>query len=272
MVTTRQKGNTERKQIRASKMEYIYIALMEVSEKAQRAYRPAHAEALAAEFDLEAMGIPVLSYRDGTYWIVDGQHRVRALEMCDFGDYKIQCEVYHDLTEQEEALLFLARDDRRAITPIDKFRIAVFGGREPELTINKIVEKQGLRVAGSGSHTGAIQAAKALMDSYEEVGGAKLGRALNLLNQSFTGEPKAFTATMIRAMSLVVFRYGNGLDDEVIINKLGTIRQGTEGLLQKADVLMRRTGYGLTPCVAAAIVERYNEGVRGNRRLESWWA
>lgn len=274
MVTTQKgsaKGNAARKQERVSKNEYIYIGVMRVSENAQRPYRAAHAEAMAENFDLEAMGYPVLSYRDGVYWIVDGQHRIRALEMAGFSDYKIECEVYRGLTEQEEALLFLVRDDRRAITPIDKFRIAVFGGREPESTINRIVERQGLRVSGSGSHTGAIQAANALMVTYEEVGAAKLGRTLHLLKESFEGEPKAFTASMIRAMSLVVYRYDKAMDDEHLIQALASMKGGVNQLEKHANVLNARMGQGKIACIAAAIVERNNDGTRGRRRLDIWW-
>ena len=127
MVATRQKGNA-REEADSCFQNGIHLHQCDagVGEGAARLC-PAHAEALAAELDLDAMGIPVLSYRDGVYWIVDGQHRIRAMEILDFGDYKIQCGI-RDLTEQEEALLFLARDERRAITPLDKFRIAVFGG------------------------------------------------------------------------------------------------------------------------------------------------
>ena len=71
------------------------------------------------------------------------------------------------------------------------------------------------------------------MDSYEEVGGRNLGRALNLLNQSFTGEPKAFIASMIRAMSLVVFRYGKGLEDERVIGSLAPSALVPKGCCRK---------------------------------------
>lgn len=112
----------EHKKQRASHLRWVPIAEMKVSPKAQREFRKPHAEKFAADFDLEALGFPVVNIRDGHYWIVDGQHRVEALKMMGWADQQIQCECYEGMTEAEEADLFLRRDDRRAITSFDKFR------------------------------------------------------------------------------------------------------------------------------------------------------
>ena len=67
---------------RAPHLRWVPIAKMRVSPRAQRTFSPAHAAALAASFDLEAMGYPVVNLRaDGLFYIVDAQHRVEALKL-----------------------------------------------------------------------------------------------------------------------------------------------------------------------------------------------
>ena len=78
---------------RASRLRWVRLGDMRVSPKAQREFRKAHAESLAANFDLEAIGFPVVSLRGGDYWIIDGQHRIAALKLNGFDDDDlIQCE------------------------------------------------------------------------------------------------------------------------------------------------------------------------------------
>lgn len=50
-----------------------------------------------------------VSYRNGEYWIVDGQHRVRVHEI--MGHEMIQCMVHYGLSYQEEASLFARQHD-----------------------------------------------------------------------------------------------------------------------------------------------------------------
>ena len=82
---------------RESHLRWVPIKEMRSSPAAQRKYRRTHAATYAADFHLEALGYPVLSLRDGIFFIVDGQHRIKALEMIGWGDQQIQCEVYEGL-------------------------------------------------------------------------------------------------------------------------------------------------------------------------------
>jgi hypothetical protein len=202
---------------------------------------------------------------------VDGQHRIAALKIRGFGGDKVQCEIYENLTEAEEAELFLQRDDRKAITPFDKFRIALVAEREPEISVNAVVEAAGLKVSqGGNATTDRVQAVTALLTSYDEAGEEVLLRALLLLRQGFDGESKAFTAPMIRAMTQVVLRYGGALNEEVVVEKLLATRNGVRGIMRAAEAYKERLGRSPVDCFAAALVDAINSG-RSRGKLESWW-
>lgn len=256
---------------RESHLRWVAIADMRVSPTSQRKYRRSHAEAYAADFHLEALGYPVLSLRDGIHFIVDGQHRVKALEMIGWGDQQIQCEVYEGLTEEQEAELFLERNNSRHITPYDKYRVALTAGRFIETDIDRTVRANGLRVSQDG-HDGSTSAVTALRLVYVAGGPLVLGRALRLLRDSFGGSPPSLRGEVIQGMGMVCQRYNGAFDDVMAVERLRGLMGGVSGLLSKANLLQQRYGQPKPECIAASIVDVMN-GARGKggRRLEKWW-
>ena len=272
MVTRTAVGSDDdggkRKQ-RAAHLRWIPIAEMRVSPKSQREFRKSHAEEYAADFDLEALGYPVVSMRDGHYWIVDGQHRIEALKMIGWGDQSIQCECYEGLAEADEADLFLRRDTRRAIRPFDKFRIALTAGREVETDIERTVAAQGLKIS-QDSAEGSIAAIAALRRVAALGGPAVLGRDLRILRDSFAGDSSAFHAELISGVGRVCQRYNGALDDRVAVERLSALRGGAAALVRKANSYKEKTGRPKDDCIAAAVVDVINAG-RGGKKLDGWW-
>lgn len=254
---------------RASNLRWVPIADMKVSPKAQREFKVGHAADYAADFDLEALGFPVLSHRDGNYYIVDGQHRIAALKMIGWGDQQIQCEVYEGLSEADEAGLFLRRDSRRAIQAFDKFRIGVVAEREAETEIDRVVRAQGLRVSQDGDPR-SIGAVGALLKVHRNSGSVVLGRDLRLLRDGFPDDELAFRRELIEGAGLVCSRYNGDLDDEALKRKLAALRGGASTVLVKAARLRESIGETLPQCVAAVVVDVANAG-RGGKKLPSWW-
>ena len=60
-----------------------------------------------AEFNGVIVNPPKVSYRDGRYIVIDGQHTIVGLKTLNGGnDLPILCRVYVGLTKEEEALVF----------------------------------------------------------------------------------------------------------------------------------------------------------------------
>jgi hypothetical protein len=260
---------TESKRPRASKLRWVRIGDMRVSPKAQREFRKAHAETIASEFDLEALGYPVVSLRDDHFWILDGQHRIAALKLVGFSDDdSIECECYEGCTEADEAHRFLLRDQRRAVSKFDAFQIAVTAGWQKECHIERVVQQQGYRIS-RGNTPGCVGAVSALRFAYD-LGSATLGRTLRILGSAYDGDRAAFGEQLIKGMALVCQRYDGSLNDEDAIHKLSGLVGGPAALGRKANALQLKTGHTKPHCVAAAIVDTLNSH-RGGKKLESWW-
>ena len=116
--------------------------------KAQRAFREAKSDRIAAEFDINSFGIPAVCRVNGTNWVVDGQHRVSAIQKCGYAKASdtIECEVYEGLSIAEMARMFLGRNRSTPVTPFERFAVAVTAGYPTEVAITKIVESLGLKV------------------------------------------------------------------------------------------------------------------------------
>ena len=114
---------------------------------AQRAFREAKGDRIAAEFDINSFGIPAVCRVNGTNWVVDGQHRVYAIQKCGYAKASdtIECEVYEGLSIAEMARMFLGRNRSTPVTPFERFAVAVTAGYPTEVAITKIVESLGLR-------------------------------------------------------------------------------------------------------------------------------
>lgn len=87
---------------------------------------------------------------DGTYWVVDGQHRKLAADKRDDVD-TLPCMVFEANDVATEAAAFVAANTQRTIvTPFHKFRANLVAGDPTATGINAMVERSGYKITGSG--------------------------------------------------------------------------------------------------------------------------
>lgn len=254
---------------RKASTEWVRVSDMQTTPAAQRKYDPVHAQEIADTFDLEALGYPLVNLRAGVWWIVDGQHRVGALRLIGWGDQMIECEVYRGLTEQQEAALFLQRAKTKAITPADRYRIAITANLPDEVAVAKVCEQLALPV---GVGRGKIQAVNTLLKVYRTYGADVLGRALLILREAYGITPTGMAAPMIEGAALVVRRYGSSLKTDKAVEKLKVGRAGedrADSVLKAAETYRLTTGQAKPVCTAGALVDKINAG-RG-AKLPDWW-
>lgn len=236
----------------------------------QRRFRQAHGDALAANLDLNKLGLPVVNQRDGIYWVCDGQHRVYALRQNGFKDELLDCQVFNDLTDAEMADVFLGLDDRKPVNGFDKFHIACTAGHVRELDIQRTIETQGLKVSQTKSDN-TITAIGAAGKVYDIAGAVVLGQTLRCIKTGFCGDPHAFESSVIEGVGLVFNRYNGRTNEKDLAGRLAESANGVRGLLRRAEAQRQRTGNQKSQCVAATVVDIYNKGVDRSKRLPSWW-
>ena len=85
----------------------INSAFLEIPAEYQRRLQMSKVKQMVAEFNGIILNPPNVSYRDGRYIVIDGQHTIVGLKTLNGGkDLSIVCRVYTGLTKEEEALVF----------------------------------------------------------------------------------------------------------------------------------------------------------------------
>jgi hypothetical protein len=262
---------------RVARRDWVRLGDVQVNPIVQREFVPSKADRLAATFDPEHFGTPVVNIRDGKAWMIDGQHRAAAMRIWlgeGWEDQMFEAEVYTGLTEAEEAATFLKRNDSMAVNAYNKFRIGVVAGLEDEQTVAGIVLRQGLTISRDRDQEGRIIAVGTLLRIYRRAGGDVLSRTLAIVRDAYG--TAGLDAITLSGMSLVVHRYDEVLNDKELTSRLSRAPGGVGGMLAKAERHRKETGNPKQFCVAGAIVDTFNansaESKGGNgTKLLSWW-
>lgn len=235
-------------------------------------------DAIVRDFDPDKLGYLTVSRRDqnGTYVVLDGQHRVAALRRLGYDDQKVECRVYEGLTAQQEADIFLGLNTVRTMSAIHQLLAGIAAGRQPEADIARIVESLNLRI-GDQCADGQIAAAKALRVVY---GGGRVRRVkpeshpkllqatLRLILSTWGRQQDALAGQIIEGVGFFLARYGSDVEVSVLVEKLA--KNGTPNkLIGEGRALRSAHDLTLSSAIAWRITDIYNKG-RVKNRLASW--
>lgn len=258
-----------------SRIKTVKLAELRISSAAQREFNHNWSSRLAETFDIDKVGTFMVSYRNGIYWIVDGQHRFHALTTwakAEFGeawsDWTIEVWVHEGLDERREAELFLAFNDRKNVTGLDKFKVGVTAELPVPSDINRVVLSLGLRVAAD-QRPCTVSAVGTLEKIYQTGGAVLLRKSLETLRDAW--DASDFGAHSLHGVALFISRYEGRYKPERLVKQLASLSNGSKSLGRAASKI--KDQYGSTHPVshAAAITDQYNRGLRGTGSLGSWW-
>ena len=223
---------------------------------------------LVREWDPRLLTPLVVSYRDGRYNLVDGQHRVCAMRKKNGGkDVTALCRVYHGLTYEQEAELYYKLDRAKGhLRLAHATKALVESGADAEIIeIKRLLETAGF-VWALDKPTGEafeVEATHAVINAYRLLGGAAFSRMLELTARTWHGAPSSVKASFLSGMALFLKTYETELDDDVFIKRLSAI--DPEEILRrgKADFSTNKAALRF----ARVILGKYNSQQRGGRKL-----
>lgn len=254
------------KPARQSNLRWVNADDLKVNPAAQREFRPAWAKEILSEFNIDKFEVPHVNRReDGTEYIMDGQHGTWAYRQWIGEGQKVQVWLYNNLTEEEEADVFLSLNNKKVVDGMAKFKVGVTAGYAEESDIDRIARAAGCHV-NYGTDENAISAVGALRLIYTRHGAANLAQTLRVIRESFA--VGGYERPVLLGISMVIARY-SALDEAKLIRQLAAIRNGWKGLVQLTAIFRDQTGANQPECAAAAVVQFYNKG-RGSK-LPNWW-
>lgn len=234
----------------------------------QRPVNPEDVDRLIAKWNPCLLTPIVVSFRDGNFNVVDGQHRIAAMrKMAGGGDVIIPCIIYTGLTYQQEAELYYMLDQTRGKLRLSHATKALVesGSDAAMLDVKRRVEDAGF-VWALDRPTGEpfeISATRAVINAYRLLGGEAFSRMLELIAGTWHGTPKSLKSSVISGMALFLKTYEVELVDQTFIRRLSAV--GPEEIIQRGKLDFSTNKAALR--FARVILSKYNGQQRGGHKL-----
>jgi hypothetical protein len=153
--------------------------------------------------------VPLLvSRRDDGLYVIDGQHRWQAATRR--GDILyLPCCVSQYASPGEEAAIFVdANRKRRSVVRVDTFRAAIVAGDPTAMSIMRLLEDAGLKLARASGHAtlgaGELNCVVALERTLITHGEARLAATLKLIAGAFPGETYRHGSPLVQAVAALL--------------------------------------------------------------------
>lgn len=212
--------------------EYKRLKLRDllVDEKYQRAVSRDRVLDIVYNFDWNLFGALWIGdrRRSGTYYVVDGRHRMHAAAV--LGITSVWCEVRPTTGSDEEARIFvLLTTKRRKMNSAQQFQAKLVYGDPEAIEISKVVGKYRFAIQdpdlfvstppGNTKHD-TIGAVGTLESIYRANGRKGLDRVLGTLRAAWDGVPPTLGSQMLRAVAGLFERHPDA-DPASVARKLG---------------------------------------------------
>jgi hypothetical protein len=249
----------------------IGLSQMTLDPIVNRTVDPKWVEHLAGDFHPLFLGVFHVAEHDGTYKVIDGQHRKLAAEQVGY-DEPVAAWIYRGMSVEDQANLFLEVNMQRNVHAIDRFKKAVVAGRPNELAVAKVLADYDLEVGHNADQVGSPGA---LLAVHRGKGGDDL---LHALVDTLTGAwpalgAKALSGEVVSVIAKMERRYRrvDGVQLDLVRLREAFEQVTLVELIAKRDARHRQDPiYTKRHHMAVAIRDAYNEGLTRSKRLAAW--
>jgi hypothetical protein len=260
-------------------MRQIVAAQLSTDRRFNRGIKMHWVRKIALNFDSDKFKPIVVSERTDltginmaktvAYVIIDGQHRIMALEQMGWMDQKVPCLVYTGLSFEQEAELFAISDDVLRLTRYDQHHSAFAAKRPEAVAIQEIVDRHGYCLEPGLKSGGAIQCVGALYDVYREGGPEALDEVLLLFKRTWQEKGWQPVSSSFKGMRQFLSEYRGDPDfrEKRLIQMLKmTPPMDIDRPARSATAAI---GGSIAINAARVIEQKYNNGLR-SKRIRKW--
>ncbi len=189
----------------------------------QRRLRPERVGRIVAAFDERVANRPKVSYRDGNYYVVDGQHTIEARKRLNNDqDLDITCRVFYGMTEEEEARLFAQQFGfSDTLTSGDKLRALICGKDPKALSFVRATNSVGIDLdfghCIGKNRIGCIQTA---FHTFMEFGEENYVEGLRIIQEAWGGDPHSLRSENVRSIVEFIDTYKGEFNRDRLVKKL----------------------------------------------------
>jgi hypothetical protein len=218
---------------------------------------------IVGKFDINRMRPIDVSYRDGKYWVFDGQHRANAYFF--MGYTEIPAIVHYGLTYEDEAYLFARQQEEVGAVNCNHKWKALSEAKDPEtMEITRVCRTWGFTVLAKNNKGNNIKCVKTLRDMYKEFGPQKIGTILMCIKDAWNYAEHSSDRAIIEGIGRLARVYPDKFD----YNRLTKVLSDTTPKLILRDMEDRHHAVrGESRRAAYQIADLYNKNLVKSRRL-----
>ena len=257
--------------VSSSVVTTIKPSLLMVDQTVQRPLDGVRVAAIAGDFDREGLGVIYVSKRaDGSYHIIDGQHRIAALRVLGRIDKAIPCVMYEGLSRSQEAAMFRRLNNTRQVQVLDRFRVRIVEGDPVACELADILKSHGWSIAKSGAR-GSFFAVAALEKVYRAKDGGDSDTCdalIRVATEAWGHDSNALRAEIVSGLGVLLRRHPQ-LEQSKLVTEMARHEGGPLGLIGQARQLHSIRSGRISDAMAEILVNRYNNRRKINR-LPEW--
>lgn len=257
------KENTEM----MTSMETLDASILERDFSYQRPVNMNRVREIVDQFDADLVNILKVSFRDGHYYVFDGSHTLEALRMVNGKEhFPVVCKLYKGLTYEREAKLFAMQTGNSARVGMPyKLRALEQAGDVPTVHFLEVTRSCGFEIAPGerNNKKDTIAAVCKAHSVYQTLGEEMYMGMLNLIKDTWDGEPWFVSQNMLGGMALFYKTYAGKINRDRFLNKLSAASR-IEIQREASKHVNMPVGYQF----AFAIASIYNHGgAKGTLKL-----
>ena len=196
--------------------------------KYQRTLKLDFIEDKIKHFDPNKVRPIIVSYRNGKYYVIDGQHTIMICKGHNGGkDCIVNCLVLTGLTETEESKLFSEQDkDKHRLSSTDLWRSNEIAQNERTLAVINGIRKAGVKIDFQSKTTNEknrVYAYETAGKIYDKLGSRQFNRTMSLINNTYRDQNNGFSKLIMEGTGEFVYLYGKEMSDETFAKKLSKV-------------------------------------------------
>jgi hypothetical protein len=217
---------------------------------------------IVKEFNGDTFNEPKVSYRNGIFWVFDGQHSIAAWRQYHGEDKLVNCKVFKGMTWLDECEAFVRQNGIKKDPTTNEKLKAEYNARNPEVVDMKTkAELCGFTVDFSLSKSATrIVATSTLFRAYKTLSSEAYLDMLTAIKEAWYGDIDAVSKYIINGMTAFYKTYHGNFSNDELVKSLKRVTPAE--IIRNGKSFKRANAYGLE------ILKAYN--VRRSRsRLEN---
>jgi len=253
--------------------QYIPLKRLFIDPQVQRALKEKWVDKLARDFDPDLLDIITVSDRgNGTYAVIDGQHRVAAIRRLFNDDSQmVECKVHKGLAIHEEAARFVGKAETLGMSPSVKFMQKVKARDREAVAIDAVVRECGYKVANY-SGDGVLSCVSSLRSVFRGFSNddkaenpALLKQTLIVIRSTWGNASQGLHSMIVVGIGRLIASRSKAICYPDLIARMASFPGGASGILGRARGLQALVGGSVPAAVADVIIDVYNKGKRQNK-------